>query len=77
MSGGAVGWASPSKVIILGAWTLWKHLNDLFNGACWSSLMALILDGVDSQLWSMAKAKGISLLATPVLIPVLKPFYLG
>jgi hypothetical protein len=39
--------------------------------------MALILDGVDSRLWSMVKAKGISLLATPVLIPALKPFYLG
>lgn len=52
-----------NSLIILGAWTLWRHRNDcVFNGASPSLATALVMAGDDTQMWNMAGAKGFSLL---------------
>nr|TKW00080.1 hypothetical protein SEVIR_8G085700v2 [Setaria viridis] len=51
-----------NSLIILGAWTIWRHCNDcVFNGASPRVATALILVKEDAQLWSMAGAKGLPL----------------
>ena len=51
-----------NSLIILGAWTIWRHRNDcVFNGASPRVDTALILAKEDAQLWSMAGARGLPL----------------
>jgi hypothetical protein len=56
-----------NSLIILGAWTLWRHRNDcVFNGKSPQLSVALTMAGHDLWCWSMAGAKGLPLLAAPV-----------
>lgn len=51
-----------NSLIILGAWTIWRHRNDcVFNGASPRVATALTFAKEDAQLWSMAGAKGLPL----------------
>jgi hypothetical protein len=55
-----------NTLIILGAWTVWKHRNDcVFNGKSPHLSTALSLAGDEIWRWSIAGAKGLSLLAAP------------
>jgi hypothetical protein len=50
-------------VVILGVWVLWKHWNScVFNGAASSVPAALLVAREEALMWSMAGAKGLSLL---------------
>jgi hypothetical protein len=52
-----------NSLVILGAWVIWKHRNScVFNGAAPSVQAALLVAREEVLLWSMAGAKGISLL---------------
>lgn len=52
-----------NSLIILGASTIWKHRNDcVFNGATPNITTALMLAKDEANLWSIAGAKGITLL---------------
>jgi hypothetical protein len=52
-----------NSVIILGAWTLWQHRNEcLFDGEAPSLSTALTMAGEDLWYWSVAGAKGLSML---------------
>jgi hypothetical protein len=56
-----------NSLIILGAWTLWRHRNDcVFNGKSPQLLVTLTMAGHDLWCWSMAGAKGLPLFAAPV-----------
>ena len=55
-----------NSLIILGAWTVWTHRNScVFDGAAPDIARALIIAGEERKLWSMAGARGISLLTAP------------
>jgi hypothetical protein len=50
-----------NSLIILRAWTIWKHRNDyVFNGATPRLSTTLNLAREEAHLWSMAGAKGLS-----------------
>jgi len=52
-----------NSLVILGAWSIWRHRNDcVFNGAAPNVHMVLALAGDEAHCWSLAGAKGISLL---------------
>jgi hypothetical protein len=52
-----------NSLVILGAWSIWRHRNDcIFNGARPNVNLALDLARGEVSWWSMAGAKGISLL---------------
>lgn len=52
-----------NSLVILGAWTLWKHRNRcVFVGAAPSVARALLLTSEELHLWGMAGARGISYL---------------
>jgi nuclear pore complex protein Nup210 len=58
-----------NSLIILGAWTVWTHRNSqqvcFLNGAATYIVRALIIAGEERKLWSLAGARGISLLTAP------------
>uniref|UniRef100_A0A0A9CGX0 Reverse transcriptase zinc-binding domain-containing protein n=1 Tax=Arundo donax TaxID=35708 RepID=A0A0A9CGX0_ARUDO len=55
-----------NSLIILGAWTLWTHRNRcVFDGAAPSIAGALVIAEEEQRLWSMAGARGLSLLTAP------------
>ena len=55
-----------NSLIVLGAWTVWTHCNRcVFNGAAPDIARALIIAGEERKLWSMARARRISLLTAP------------
>ncbi|GJN03142.1 hypothetical protein PR202_ga20551 [Eleusine coracana subsp. coracana] len=50
-----------NSLIILGAWSIWRHRNYyVFNGASPSIGRALVLVGAEACLWSMVGAKGLT-----------------
>jgi hypothetical protein len=52
-----------NSLVILGAWSIWRHRNDcVFNGATPNVNTVLALAREEAHWWSMAGAKGISLL---------------
>ena len=52
-----------NSLIILGAWTLWTHRNKcVFDGAAPSVAGALAVAEDDRRSWSLAGARGLSLL---------------
>jgi hypothetical protein len=54
------------SLIILGAWTIWTQRNRcVFDGAAPNMVRDLTLASEERKLWSMAGARGISLLTTP------------
>lgn len=55
-----------NSIVILGAWCLWKHRNHVvFDGAAPSLSNLLRSSGEEMQFWSLAGARGLSLLLTP------------
>ena len=53
-----------NSLVILGAWTLWKHRNScVFEGAAPNLMRALLLAKEEAVLWSLAGARGISFLS--------------
>ena len=53
-----------NSLVILGAWSIWRHRNDcVFNGATPNVNLALALAREEAHWWSLAGAKGISLLS--------------
>ena len=53
-----------NSLIILGAWTLWTHRNKcVFDGAAPSVAGALAVAEEERRSWSLAGARGLSLLA--------------
>lgn len=49
-----------NSIIILGAWTIWKHQNDcMFNGASPGMSTSLNMAREEVVMWSMAGAKGL------------------
>jgi hypothetical protein len=52
-----------NTLVMLGAWVIWKHRNAcVFNGAVPSVVAALLVAKEEALMWSMAGARGISLL---------------
>ncbi|GJN24420.1 hypothetical protein PR202_gb12158 [Eleusine coracana subsp. coracana] len=50
-----------NSIIILGAWTLWRHHNDcVFNGRAPSMATDLIMAGEEKSMWAIAGAKALS-----------------
>jgi len=50
-----------NSLVILGAWSIWWHRNDcVFNGATPNVYLALARE--EAHWWSLAGAKGVSLL---------------
>jgi hypothetical protein len=53
-----------NSLIILGAWSIWRHRNDcVFNGTVPNMATAVILAMDEVQLWSLAGARDVSLLS--------------
>ncbi|GJN16450.1 hypothetical protein PR202_gb03439 [Eleusine coracana subsp. coracana] len=54
-----------NSIVILGAWTLWRHRNDyVFNKAAPSIGTALFLASEETKMWSMVGAKALSSLTS-------------
>ncbi|GJN28779.1 hypothetical protein PR202_gb16943 [Eleusine coracana subsp. coracana] len=54
-----------NSYVTLGAWVLWRHQNDcVFNGASPNLTLVLRTVGDEVRMWSMAGAKGLSLLTS-------------
>jgi hypothetical protein len=52
-----------NSLIMLGAWTIWSHRNRcVFDGAAPSIAGALVMAGEERRLWTLAAARGLSLL---------------
>jgi hypothetical protein len=52
-----------NSLIMLGAWTIWSHRNRcVFDGAAPSIAGALVMAGEERLLWTLAAARGLSLL---------------
>jgi hypothetical protein len=52
-----------NSLVVLGAWVIWKHRNlCVFNGTTPSMPAALLVARVEALLWTVARAKGLSLL---------------
>ena len=52
-----------NSLVILGAWTLWRHRDScVFDGAAPSVASALAVAEDDRRSWSLAGARGLSLL---------------
>jgi hypothetical protein len=52
-----------NSLIILEAWTLWRHRNDcVFNGAAPRLGTALAMAGEQLVTWNMAGAKGLAMI---------------
>ena len=52
-----------NSLVILGAWCLWRHRNNcVFNGASPSVAAAISLASEEAHLWSLAGARGLTLL---------------
>jgi hypothetical protein len=50
-----------NSLVVLGAWMLWKHHNDcLFNGSSPNVLQTLRFVLRESDLWSLAGARGLA-----------------
>ncbi|WVZ64709.1 hypothetical protein U9M48_014190 [Paspalum notatum var. saurae] len=50
-----------NSIVLLGAWSLWKHRNTcVFDGASPSLDRVLLLAKEEAQFWSLAGARGIS-----------------
>jgi hypothetical protein len=55
-----------NSLIVLGAWTIWTQRNRcVIDGASPNMVRALTLASEERKLWSMAGARGISLLTIP------------
>ena len=53
-----------NSLVILGAWSIWRHRNNcVFNGASPSVAAAIALAFEEAHLWSLAGARGLTLLA--------------
>ena len=53
-----------NSLVLLGAWTLWKHRNQcVFEGGNLSVAAVLEQVGEERRLWEMAGAKGLIFLA--------------
>jgi hypothetical protein len=51
------------SLVVLGAWVIWKHRNMcVFNGAAPSVSAALLVAREEALMWTLAGAKGMSLL---------------
>ncbi|GJN12750.1 hypothetical protein PR202_ga31057 [Eleusine coracana subsp. coracana] len=56
-----------NTLVILGAWMLWNHRNRcVFDGAAPSLAGLLVATGEERRLWTMAGARGLSLLTAPL-----------
>jgi hypothetical protein len=54
-----------NSLIILGAWILWNHRNRcVFDGAAPSVARALVVAREERRLWTIAGARGLSILST-------------
>jgi hypothetical protein len=54
-----------NSIVILGAWSLWRHRNDcVFNGRSPSLENTLTLAGDELRMWCSVGAKGLNLLST-------------
>jgi hypothetical protein len=52
-----------NSLIILGAWTLWRHCSDcVFNGAAPRLVTTLVMAGEQLVTWKMAGAKGLAMI---------------
>jgi hypothetical protein len=50
-----------NSLVILGAWSIWKHRNRcVFDGSPPSVVAHLLLAREEALLWTMARAKGLS-----------------
>jgi len=53
-----------NSLVILGAWSIWRHRNMcVFNGSSPSVAAAIALAFEEAHLWSLAGARGLSLLS--------------
>ena len=53
-----------NPLVILGAWSVWKHRNDcIFNGAVPNVTIVLSLAMDEARLWRLAGARGLTLLS--------------
>jgi hypothetical protein len=66
-----------NSIVILGAWTLWKHRNDcLFKGKPPRLAAALSMAGSDLWYWGRAGAKDVQLLEASLSLESFRLFIL-